>query len=70
MEDDLTWRKALVTVGDENALLDVDGKPKNRWAAAIIAKGRTAHARRRREVLYDKRQQRQFIETGKGILNA
>ena len=51
---DLTWKSALMAVGDENGLLDVHGHPKNRWAARIIKRGRRAHARCRRLLLEEK----------------
>jgi len=54
--ENLTWRQALIAVGIENGLVDVDGKPVNRWAAEVIAEGKGAHARSRRDHLsYEKR---------------
>lgn len=35
-------------MGGEYGLLDVGGKPKNKWAAGILAKGKKAHARERK----------------------
>lgn len=54
--ENLTWPQALFVVGRENGLTDVDGKPTNRWAADLIAKGRRAYVRSRRDHLrYEKR---------------
>jgi SprT-like family len=46
-----TWREALFAVGNEYGLIDVDGKPKNRRCADLVAEGRRAHTRQRREFL-------------------
>jgi len=52
----LPWRQALLVIGTEYGLIDVDGKPTNRWAADVIAKGEKVHARSRRDHLsYEKR---------------
>jgi hypothetical protein len=56
----LKWREALFAVGIENGLVNVDGKPKNRWAANVIAKGRKAHARARRQLQQDRKHQLQM----------
>jgi hypothetical protein len=57
---EVTWRDALSIIGLEMGLLNVDGKPKDRWAAAVIAKGRRAHARGRRDHLSWTKAQREL----------
>lgn len=49
--EDLTWRAALLAVGGEYGLIDVDGAPKVRWERNIIAKGYNAHRRTRAQAL-------------------
>jgi hypothetical protein len=57
----LTWNKALVSVGLENGMTDESGRPLNAWARRVIAKGRAAHGRARRDYLgYEKRRRELF----------
>jgi hypothetical protein len=49
------WAQALRLVGYEFGLLDVGGKPKDRWAAKIIAQGRRVHTTARRDYLFELR---------------
>lgn len=49
------WQRARLLLGHEYGLLDVGGKPKNRWAARIIEQGRKVHAKARREYLFDEK---------------
>lgn len=57
---EVTWRVALGIIGLEMGLLDVDGKPKSRWAARVVAMGRRAHARGRRDHFAYEKSQREF----------
>lgn len=43
-----SWRTARWTVGLEYGLLDVGGKPRNAWAARVIAEGKRAFMAKRR----------------------
>jgi hypothetical protein len=56
------WSTVLLNIGAENGLIDIDGKPKNKWAARIIEEGRKAHRRVRREHLECERFQKQMLE--------
>jgi hypothetical protein len=59
---DVPWRVALRMVGYEEGLLDVDCKPKNKWAANIVKQGR--RVRSRREILEVNRYQKALIAQG------
>jgi len=52
----LTWQQALYAIGQEHGLLDIDGRPKNKWATLIVEKGRRAFRKGRRFYLDDERQ--------------
>ena len=56
----LPWKRALWIVGSNFGLLNVDGRPKNRWAANTIEKGRKIHRQARREVLETRRIKTEF----------
>lgn len=51
----MTWPQALLMVGGEYGLLESDGRPKDNWAARIIAEGKEAYARTRKFVRESKR---------------
>ena len=53
---EMTERAAVLIVGKKYGLLDVEGKPKSGWAAAVIAKGRKAFRVGRREFLQNNKQ--------------
>lgn len=59
---DLPWKKASMVIGLEYGLLDVGGRPRNKWARRIIAEGKKVHTRARREYLRDVRFQAAFEE--------
>lgn len=56
------WQTVLCNIGAQYGLLNVDGKPKNKWAARIIKEGQKAHRRVRREHLESERFQKQMRE--------
>jgi hypothetical protein len=60
----LPWKRALWIVGSNFGLLDVDRRPKNRWAANIIEQGRKIHRQARREVLETRRIKTEFSAQG------
>jgi hypothetical protein len=62
------WPHALQMIGYEYGLLDVDGNPKNQWAAKIVEQGRMVHRRARRETALDERFKKALID--KGVLPA
>jgi hypothetical protein len=45
---DLPWNDVRALVGFEYSLLDVGGRPKNAWAARVIANGQKAYVAKRR----------------------
>ena len=48
-QDNLSESDIVAEIGKENGLLNIEGKPKNRWAAHIIAQGRKLYRRTKRE---------------------
>jgi hypothetical protein len=58
------WSIALAWMGREYGLLNIDGKPKNRWARNVITQGQKAHRRARREELACKRRVKELHESG------
>jgi hypothetical protein len=44
----LTWRQALLLIGSECGLLDVGGKPKDKWTARTLLKCKAKFLRKRR----------------------
>jgi hypothetical protein len=63
-QENPTWRQALLVVGREYGLIDVDCKPTDRWAADLIAKGRRAYVRARRDHLSYEKRVREFEAAG------
>jgi hypothetical protein len=57
---EMTERPAVVNVGVKHGLLDVEGKPKSKWAAGVIARGRKAFRVERREFLQMEKFKAQF----------
>ena len=52
---ELTWKHALLMVGDQYGLADDTGRPKNEWARRVVAKAEKVHRNTRRAHLRDKR---------------
>jgi hypothetical protein len=56
-----TWKNALLAVGLENGLVDDTGRPLTAWARRLVAKGRQAHRRARRDHLESEKHWRQIL---------
>jgi hypothetical protein len=63
------WLTILCDIGTQYGLLNVDGKPKNKWASRIIEEGQKAHRRVRREHLESERFQKLVDKSGTQTLD-
>jgi len=57
----LTWKEAVFAVGGEYGLIDVDGNPKDRWAAKVLSSAKKAHRRGREFYLHEVRLKRSWM---------